>query len=168
MNIYKTIIAVITTLSLAISTAIPANAEESIRKKAEFSQTIKRDKWVTLNFKGQDHIKGNGNRSLFCYQAAVKTKGKKKPKFIKIRLARLGSNGINSTATNTFPVTGKPNKIWVNSGCWVIETNSPVVVQIRITGGSKTYVSDMRQFKMWTPGADYPADFSDFIPEGTL
>lgn len=168
MNIYKAIIAVIVSLSLALTAATPANAEESIRKKAEFSQTIKKDRWVTLKFKGQDHIKGNGNRSLFCYQAAVKTKGKKKPKFIKIRLVRLSSNGINSTATNTYPVTGKPNKIWVNSGCWAIETKSPVIVQIRITGGSKSYTSDMRQFKMWTPGANYPADFSDFIPEGTL
>lgn len=168
MNIYKAIIAVITTLALAVSTAIPANAEESIRKKAEFSQTIKKDRWVTLNFKGQDYIKGNGNRSLFCYQAAVKTNGKKKPKYIKIRLVRVGSNGLNSTATNTYPVTGKPNRIWVNSSCWAIETNSPVIVQIRITGGSKTYVSNMRQFKMWTPGADYPADFSDFIPQGAL
>jgi len=168
MNIYKAIIAVIVSLSLALTAATPANAEESIRKKAEFSQTIKKDRWVTLKFKGQDHIKGNGNRSLFCYQAAVKTKGKKKPKFIKIRLVRLSSNGINSTATNTYPVTGKPNKIWVNSGCWAIETKSPVIVQIRITGGSNSYTSDMRQFKMWTPGANYPADFSDFIPEGTL
>ena len=168
MNIYKAIIAVITTLALAVSTAIPANAEESIRKKAEFRQTIKKDRWVTLNFKGQDYIKGNGNRSLFCYQAAVKTNGKKKPKYIKIRLVRVGSNGLNSTATNTYPVTGKPNRIWVNSSCWAIETNSPVIVQIRITGGSKTYVSNMRQFKMWTPGADYPADFSDFIPQGAL
>lgn len=168
MNIYKTIIAVITASALGLSTAIPANAEESIRKKAEFSQTIKSDRWVTLNFKGHDYIKGNGNRSLFCYQAAVKTSGKKKPKFIKIRLVRLKSNGLNSTATNTYPVTGKPNKIWVNSGCWTIETNSPVIVQIRVTGGSKSYVSNMRQFKMWTPGANYPADFSDFIPEGSL
>ena len=168
MYIYKAIIAVIVSLSLALTAATPANAEESIRKKAEFSQTIKKDRWVTLKFKGQDHIKGNGNRSLFCYQAAVKTKGKKKPKFIKIRLVRLSSNGINSTATNTYQVTGKPNKIWVNSGCWAIETKSPVIVQIRITGGSNSYTSDMRQFKMWTPGANYPADFSDFIPEGTL
>jgi DNA gyrase inhibitor GyrI len=42
------------------------------------------------------------------------------------------------------------------------------VVQIRITGGSKTYNSDIRQFKMWTPNADYPQDFSDFIPETTI
>lgn len=168
MNIYKTIIAVITALALAVSTAGPANAEESIRKKAEFSQTIKKDRWVTLKFKGNSHLKGNGNRSLFCYQSSIKMKGKKKPKYVKLRLVRLKSGSNDSTATNTYYVGSKPKSTLVFSNCWVIETNSPVIVQIRITGGSNTYVSDMRQFKMWTPGADYPADFSDFIPQGTL
>ena len=161
---YKKVLSVCIAISLLLFTVTPASAEESIRYKSETNQTIKRGSWTTLNFKGDNSIKGNGARSLFCYQAAVKTKGKKKPKYIKIRLVRVGSKGTDSTATNTFPVTGKPSSTWVNSGCWAIETNSPVVVQIRIVGGSKTYTSDMRQFKMWTPGADYPADFSDFIP----
>jgi hypothetical protein len=168
MNIYKTIIAVITTLALLVSTAGPANAEESIRKKAEFNQTIKKDRWVTLNFKGKDYIKGNGNRSLFCYQSAIKMKGKKKPKYVKIRLVRLKGGKNDSTATNTYYVGSKPKKTLVFSNCWVIKTNSSVAVQIKITGGSKSYRSDMRQFKMWTPGANYPADFSDFIPQGSL
>jgi hypothetical protein len=94
--------------------------------------------------------------------------GKKKPKYIKLRLVRQKSGGGDSTATNIYPVTSKPGSTWVGSNCWSIFTKSPVVVQIRITGGSKTYQSDMRQFKMWTPGADYPQDFSDFIPEATI
>jgi hypothetical protein len=168
MNIYKTIVACIIAFALILSTSVTANAEESVRKKADFNQSIKKDTWVTLKFKGNSHLKGNGNRSLFCYQSSVKMKGKKKPKYVKLRLVRLKGGSNDSTATNTYYVGSKPNKTLVFSNCWVIETNSPVVVQIRITGGSKSYTSDMRQFKMWTPGADYPADFSDFILEGTL
>jgi hypothetical protein len=168
MNIYKTIVACIIAFALILSTSITANAEESVRKKADFNQSIKKDRWVTLKFKGNSHLKGNGNRSLFCYQSAIKMKGKKKPKYVKLRLVRLKGGNNDSTATNTYYVGSKPKSTLVFSNCWVIKTNSPVVVQIRITGGSKSYTSDMRQFKMWTPGADYPADFSDFIPEGTL
>jgi len=164
----KRITAIVATIALSLVTAVPVNAEESIRKKATHSQTIKRDRWVTLDFKGNDYIKGNGNRSLFCYQSALKMKGKKKPKYVKLRLARTNSKGFNSTATNTYFVSKKPKSTLVFSNCWVIETGSKVVVQIRVTGGSKSYTSDMRQLKMWTPGGNYPADFSDYIIEGTL
>jgi hypothetical protein len=163
----KAILSIVLSFSL-LSFATPAQAGESIRYKSDSIQTIKKDKWVTLNFNGKKSIKGNGERSLFCYMAAVKMKGKKKPKYIKLRLVREKSKGGDSTATNIYPVTKKPGSTWVGSNCWAIKTGSPVVVQIRITGGSKTYQSDMRQFKMWTPGADYPADFSDFIPEGAI
>jgi hypothetical protein len=168
MNIYKTILAYIIVFTLALSTAIPANAEESIRKKATFNQSIKTGSWVTLDFKGNDYLKGNGNRSLFCYQAGIDTKGKAKPKMIKIRLARLKPGTDNTTATSTYYIGSKPKKKLVFSNCWAIETLSNVVVQIKITGGSRTYNSDIRQFKMWTPGANYPKDFSDFIPKGKL
>jgi hypothetical protein len=168
MNIYKTIVACIIAFALILSTSVTANAEESVRKKAEFNQYIKKDRWVTLKFKGNSHLKGNGNRSLFCYQSAIKMKGKKKPKYVKLRLVRLKGGNNDSTATNTYYVRSKPKSTLVFSNCWVIKTNSPVVVQIRITGGSNSYTSNMRQFKMWTPGANYPADFSDFIPQGTL
>ena len=164
----KKLIAIICSISLFAFSSTPAHAAETVRYKDSSIQTIKKDKWVTLKFNGKTAIKGNGQRSLFCYQAAVKMSGKKKPKYIKLRLVRQKSGGGDSTATNIYPVTSKPGSTWVGSNCWSIFTKSPVVVQIRITGGSKTYQSDMRQFKMWTPGADYPQDFSDFIPEATI
>jgi hypothetical protein len=164
----KKLIAIICSISLFAFSSTPAHAAETVRYKDSSIQTIKKDKWVTLKFNGKTAIKGNGQRSLFCYQAAVKMSGKKKPKYIKLRLVRQKSGGGDSTATNIYPVTSKPGSTWVGSNCWSIFTKSPVVVQIRITGGSKTYQSDMRQFKMWTPGADYPEDFSDFIPEATI
>ncbi len=149
---------------LLIGQSIPANADESIRYKSTQSQTIKKGKWVTLDFNGKKQLKGNGNRSLFCYQVGLNMKGKKKPKYVKVRLARVKEGRkLDTTATNYYPITSKPSKEFVGAGCWAINTNSPVVLQVRITGGSKSYRSDIRQFKMWTPGADYPADFSDFL-----
>lgn len=168
MKTLKTITAIVATVALSLVTAVPTIAEESIRYKSTKTQSIKHNKWTTLEFKGNNALKGNGQRSLFCYQVGIDTKGKKKPKYVKVRLARLKAGKDDTTATNYFAVPSKPSSELVFSNCWEIETNSPVVVQIRITGGSKTYKSDIRQFKMWTPGANYPADFSDFIPQATL
>jgi hypothetical protein len=164
----KALISVFTVISLILLSAAPTNAEESVRYKSTKHQKIKSNKWTTLEFKGNNALKGNGARSLFCYQVGIDTKGKKKPKYVKVRLARLKSGKNDTTATNYFAVPSKPSSELVFSNCWEIETNSPVVVQIRITGGSKYYTSDIRQFKMWTPGADYPADFSDIMPDATL
>jgi hypothetical protein len=163
----KSLLVFLLTASL-VAFAIPSNAADTVRYKSTQNQTIKNGKWVTLEFNGKTSIKGNGGRSLFCYQVGINTKGKKKPKYVKVRLARVKSGKDDTTATNTYFFTGKPGSEFVASQCWTIYTNSPVVVQVRITGGSKSYKSDVRQFKMWTPGADYPADFSDFIPEATF
>lgn len=168
MKIYKTITAIVATIALSLVTALPAHAGDTVRYKSTQNQSIKKNKWVTLEFNGKTEIKGNGARSLFCYQVGIDTKGKKKPKYVKVRLARVKSGKDDTTATNTYFFTGKPGSEFVASQCWTIYTNSPVVLQVRITGGSKVYTSDVRQFKMWTPGADYPADFSDFIPEATF
>jgi hypothetical protein len=165
----KKFIASIFSVLLVFSQATPANASDSIRYKSTENQTIPKNKWVTLKFKnGKTEIQGNGKRSLFCYQAGIDTKGKKKPTYIKLRVTRIVPGPNDSSATNTYFFTGKPGKKFVASNCWNIVTKHPVVVQIRITGGSKTYNSDIRQFKMWTPGGDYPSDFSDFIPETTI
>ena len=166
MKLFKILVAVVATTSLSLVTATSVNAEESIRYKSSKNQTIKNNKWTTLDFKGNNALQGNGARSLFCYQFGMNTPGKK-VKNVKIRLARLKSP-LDTTATNTFDVASMPAKELVFSNCWEIETNTAVIVQVKISGKNKSYTSDMRQFKMWTPGADYPADFSDFIPQATV
>lgn len=166
MKIFKILVAIVATTSLSLVTATSVNAEESIRYKSAKNQVIKNNKWTTLDFKGNNALQGNGQRSLFCYQFGMNTPGKKVNN-VKIRLARLKSP-LDTTATNTFYVPSMPAAELVFSNCWEIETNTAVVVQVKISGKNKKYVSDMRQFKMWTPGADYPADFSDFIPVGTV
>jgi hypothetical protein len=165
----KKVLASILSVLLVFAQAAPANASDSIRYKSTEIQKITRGKWTTLSFKGgKTEIQGNGKRSLFCYQAGIDTKGKKSPSYIKLRITRIVPGPNDTSATNTYFFTEKPGSEFVASNCWNIVTKYPVVVQIRITGGSKTYNSDIRQFKMWTPSGDYPTDFSDFIPETTL
>jgi len=165
---HKKFLSSIFSVLLVFSQATPASASDSIRYKTEKSQTIKKGKWTTINFNGKTSIQGNGKRSLFCYQVVLNTKGKKKPKYVKVRMVRVGSGKNNATATNTYFFTSKPDKKFVASQCWTILTEHPIVLQVRISGGSKTYQTDISQFKMWTPGGDYPQDFSDFIPETTI
>ena len=164
-SLFKKVVATNVVASMSLLAAPPATADDTIRYKSTQGQLIKKDKWTTLSFNGKTSIKGNGKRSLFCYQVALDMKGKKKPKYIKVRLARIKPGKNDTTATNIYPVTSKPGKMWVGSQCWTIVAKHPVVVQVRITGGSKVYRSSVRQFKMWTPGADYPADFSDMMPQ---
>jgi hypothetical protein len=166
---HKKLLALIFSVLLVFAQATPASASESVRYKSTEIQVIPKGKWTTLKFNGgKTAIKGNGKRSLFCYQSVIDTKGKKKPSYIKLRITRIVPGANDPSATNTYFFTDKPGSKFVASNCWNIVTNHPVVVQIRITGGSKTYNSDIRQFKMWTPNADYPQDFSDFIPETTI
>jgi hypothetical protein len=165
---WKKLIILICSISLLISGSTPTNASDSIRYKSTKDQIIKRNSWTTLNFNGKTSIKGNGERSLFCYQVVINTTGKKKPKYVKVRLARAKSGKDDTTATNTYFFSGKPSKRFVASQCWTILTNHPVVVQVRISGGSSSYKTDISQFKMWTPSGDYPEDFSNFIPETTI
>jgi hypothetical protein len=163
----KKIAVVLVLISLLMTPANATSSSDSIRYKDTHNQIIKHNKWVTLKFNGKTSIKGNGKRSLFCYQVGLKMKGKKKPSYVKVRFTRL-KHPLDTTATNITFVKNKPVSEYVTSNCWEITSKSPVVVQIRITGGSSTYTSDIRQFKMWTPGADYPSDFSDYIPIGTI
>lgn len=167
-SLFKKVVATNVVASMSLFATPPATADDTIRYKSTQGQLIKKDKWTTLSFNGKTSIKGNGKRSLFCYQVALDMKGKKKPKYVKVRLARTKPGKNDTTATNIYPVTSKPGKTWVASQCWTITTKHPVIVQIRITGGSNVYRSDVRQFKMWTPGANYPADFSDMIPQEAL
>jgi hypothetical protein len=166
---HKKLLASIFSIVLVFSYIPPANASsDSIRYKTEKNQTIKKGKWTTINFNGKTAIQGNGKRSLFCYQVVLDTKGKKKPKYVKVRMTRVKPGKDDSTATNTYFFTSKPERKFVASQCWNIVTKHPVVLQVRIYGGSSSYKTDISQFKMWTPNAEYPSDFSDFMPETTI
>ena len=95
------------------------------------------------------------------FEASAATFTLEKPHFIRNclllrqRITRIVPGPNDPTATNTYFFTEKPGSEFVASNCWNIVTKYPVVVQIKITGGSKIYNSDIRQFKMWTPNGDY-------------
>jgi hypothetical protein len=116
--------------------------------------------WHDFTFGGKPKtIKGNGKRSLYCVQVGVSMKGKN-PDLIKIRFARHLPNGtLDTTGTNTYTNLGSVGSPWFASQCWEFNSKYPVSAQIKIIGKSKYYYSTERQFKMWTPGANYPVTF---------
>lgn len=153
---------ILLTIAFLISTnAVHANnVNSSIRYKDESVQRLKANKWQTLKFDGKGKkIKGNGNRSLWCIQANVNVEGKA-PQYVKLRFVRHLPNGKKDTTGTSTWVVGKTGmNVFYESTCWEFKSNYPVSAQIKVMGKSKYYYSSMRQFKMWTPGADYPEDF---------
>jgi len=90
----------------------------------------------------------DGKRALFFAQAHLYCT--KKPRYVKIRLARIHPDGsLDTTGTNTW-VMGKnsPTK-WQGSLWWESKTKYPILAQYRVKGGS--CVSTQRQFKWWQP-----------------
>ena len=154
------ITAIVATIALSLVTAVPTYSAESKGKKATYKQTIKSNVWTTLSFSGSDYVKSNGNRSIYCLQSNIIIPSKNKPTVIKVRFARVvGKSRLDTTATNTYIFgSGYPKSKWYGSQCWAIETKYPVVAQIKVSGKASRYYSDMRQLKVWTPGANYPED----------
>ena len=153
---------ILLTIAFLLSTnaAHANNTTSSKRYKDTSVQTIRANKWQDLTFNGKAKtIKGNGNKSLWCIQANVSMKGKN-PSYVKMRFSRHLPNGKrDTTGTSTWVIGNNGMKAFYESTCWVFNSKYPVSAQIKVMGKSKYYYSDMRQFKMWTPGANYPDDF---------
>jgi hypothetical protein len=117
-------------------------------KKSESKQVLKtNNKWQTLQFNGSDAWTLNGDRTLWSAQAHVYCK--KKPKYIKMRLARVKPNGkLDTTGTTTW--SGIATKKWQGSFLWATRSLYPMIVQIKIKGGKGCY-SPIREFKYWQP-----------------
>lgn len=132
----------------------PTNAKSKNVWKSTSIQIIPRGKWTTLEFdKNNNKMNPYGSRSIYCTQVHL-TFGKSKPKYVKLRLARvLPSGKLDTTGTNTW-VLGKnsPNK-WQGANCWIINPKHPVVAQVKYVGGSKSVKSSLRQFKSWNPNS---------------
>jgi hypothetical protein len=124
---------------------IVANAKKSGLCKSEKNQSAT-GKWQT--FSGCKPFALNGKRSLFFAQLHINCT--KRPKYVKIRLARLLPNGKkDTTGTNTWSFTKETTKDWQGSIWWESKTKYPMVAQFKVIGG-KCY-SDQRQFKWWQP-----------------
>ena len=122
-----------------------AKAKTSGLCKSEADQAYKSGKWTT--FAGCEPFTIGGARSLFFAQLRLKCT--KRPKYIKMRLARQTPNGLDTTGTNTW-VMGKNAPLnWSGTMWWESKTKHPIVAQFKVVGGS--CVSQERQFKWWTP-----------------
>jgi FtsP/CotA-like multicopper oxidase with cupredoxin domain len=144
-------------LSLLVS-ATPSQAskaDQSGLKKSENRQSLKTNgKWQTLEFDGSNAWTLNGDRTLWSAQAHVYCQ--KKPKYIKMRLARVKSNGkIDTTGTTTWTLGKNSTTKWQGSFLWATRSKSPMVVQIKVKGGKGCY-SPLREFKYWQPIGGFP------------
>ena len=103
-------------------------------------------KWQT--FKGCDPFVLGGERSLFFAQLHINCT--KRPKYVKLRIARIKPDGTkDTTGTTTWSFTKDTTKDWQGSMWWESKTKYPIVAQYKVVGG-KCY-SDQRQFKWWQP-----------------
>lgn len=114
-------------------------------KKTE-NQNFKNKKWTT--FAGCDPFVLGGDRSLFFAQLHLTCT--ERPRYVKMRLARLHPDGtMDTTGTNTWTLGKDAPLIWEGTMWWESKTKYPIVAQFKVRGG-KCY-SDERQFKWWQP-----------------
>lgn len=124
---------------------IVATAKKSGLCKVESDQSVT-GKWQT--FKDCDPFVLGGERSMFFAQLHINCT--KRPKYVKLRIARLKPDGTkDTTGTTTWSFTKDTTKDWQGTMWWESKTKYPIVAQYKVVGG-KCY-SDQRQFKWWQP-----------------
>jgi len=124
---------------------VVATAKKSGLCKNEANQKVN-GKWQT--FKDCEPFVLGGERSLFFVQLHINCE--KRPKYVKLRLARLLPDGKkDTTGTTTFSFTPETTKDWQGTMWWEAKTKHPIVAQYKVVGG-KCY-SDQRQVKWWQP-----------------
>jgi hypothetical protein len=129
----------------AVEPYVVATAKKSGLCKSEVSQSVT-GKWQT--FAGCEPFALGGERSLFFAQLHINCT--KRPKYVKIRLARLKPDGTrDTTGTNTWSFTKNTTKDWQGSMWWEAKTKYPIIAQYKVVGGE--CYSDQRQFKWWQP-----------------
>jgi hypothetical protein len=143
-----------TALVLTLSSS-QADAGTSKLKKDESTVSLRTNKWTDVPFKGENSFKLNGKRTLWVSQLQMKCK--KKPRYVKMRLARHLPNGkLDTTGTTTYAYP-KSVKVWNGTLLWETKSKYPMSVQYKIMGGSKC-TSSSRQFKWWQPGEALPPE----------
>jgi FtsP/CotA-like multicopper oxidase with cupredoxin domain len=148
-------ISLIIALLLSAAPSQASKADQSGYKKSESNQALKTNgKWQTLEFSGSNAWALNGDRTLWSAQAHVYCK--KKPKYIKMRLARVKPGGsLDTTGTTTWTLGKNSTTKWQGSFLWATLSKYPMVVQIKVKGGKGCY-SPLREFKYWQPIGGFP------------
>ena len=158
-------------LALLVVFSVPAHAMnrgDYQIKESKSKQVIKTDKWTTLNFGKNDSLKRSKNyRTLFCAKVHLNTKGGA-PDYVKVRFARVKGGKDDTTGTNTWVTKGFKGSYWQGSMCWTVDTKYPIVAQVKIVGPKKSYTSNLRQFKAWSPPYELPADMVSPAPSSSV
>ena len=149
-------------VAVSLSTALvlmlassQADAGASKLKKDESTVSLRTNKWTDIPFKQGNAFKLNGKRTLWVAQLHMKCK--KKPRYVKMRLARNLPNGkLDTTGTTTYAYP-KGIKVWNGTLLWETKSKHPMTVQYKIMGGSGC-TSSSRQFKWWQPGEPLPEE----------
>lgn len=114
--------------------------------KATDNQSIPNAKYHT--FAGCDPLVLGGDRTLIFVQLHITCT--KRPRYVKVRLARLLPDGSKDTTGTTTWVMGPESPlIWEGTMWWESKTKYPIVAQFKVRGG-KCW-SDERQVKWWQP-----------------
>jgi hypothetical protein len=139
------------TTSLATTTDpyLVTTAKTSGQWKDTKDQRVTTGKWTDFsNSKGSNSFNLNGKRTLFFAQLHLNCT--KRPKYVKIRLARLKPDGTrDTTGTTTWSFNKNTTRDWQGSTWWESKTKHPIVAQFKVVGGN--CYSDQRQFKWWQP-----------------
>ena len=142
-------------LVLSLLGASQAHAGASKLKKDESKVSLRTNKWTDIPFKQGNAFKLNGKRTLWIAQLHMKCK--KKPRYVKMRLARNLPNGkLDTTGTTTYAYP-KGIKVWNGTLLWQTKSKHPMTIQYKIMGGSGC-TSSSRQFKWWQPGEPLPKE----------
>ena len=143
-----------TALVLMLSSS-QADAGASKLKKDESTVSLRTNKWTNIPFSSGNSFTLNGERTLWVAQLHMQCK--KKPRYVKMRLARNLPNGkLDTTGTNTYAYP-KGIKVWNGTLLWETKSNYPMTVQYKIMGGGGC-TSSNRQFKWWQPGEPLPEE----------
>lgn len=122
-----------------------AAAKNSGLCKNTDNQSYKSKKWTT--FAGCEPFALGGDRSMFFAQLRLECT--KPPRYVKMRLARLTPDGMDTTGTNTWVLGESAPLSWSGTIWWESKTAYPIVAQFKVVGGK--CVSNERQFKWWQP-----------------
>jgi hypothetical protein len=113
--------------------------------KVEANQAVT-GRWQS--FAGIDPVQLGGERALFFAQLHLTCT--KKPRWVKIRLARINADGsLDTTGTNTWIMSKNAPTSFQGSLWWESLTRKPIKAQFKVKGGN--CYSPERQFKFWQP-----------------
>lgn len=116
--------------------------------KSHVDQSVNGSWQILRNGSGPYGFDLNGKRTLFFVQLHLTCS--KKPRYVKIQLARvLPSGKLDTTGTNTWVVGSESTPTWQGSFWWESKTKYPIIARFKVVGGK--CFSPQRQFKWWQP-----------------